>query len=382
MKKTASKWYDISCKADGDTTTINIFDQIGEDWYGEGVTAKGFIAKLSDIKTGKIELFINSSGGSVFDGNAIYNAIVAHKATIHVTILGVAASIASVIAMAGDTISMPSNTYLMIHNPTSGFYGCADGMRAHADLLDSIKDGAVNTYAKQSGQPTLDIAEMMDNETWMTAADALEKGFIDDITDAIDVNIDATDLSMYKNLTNEIKHVMKLEDTASEETAGQPINNKEVSIMEITVEMVKENPDVYNAILKEGVTSGRKMETERVVDVQALSMIGHEALVTEMLLDGETTSEQAAIKILTAEKAIKADMAAKHSSDAPKVVATVINDTIEDKKIIVDENLPAVERAKMEWDADSNSKAEFDGDYEAFEAYFVANDSGLVKQLS
>ncbi|MCK5219101.1 Clp protease ClpP, partial [bacterium] len=116
---------------------ILIYDQIGEDWFGDGVQAKKFaeeLRDLGDIET--IELRINSPGGSVWDGNAIYNTLRGHKATVNVTIDGLAASIASVIAMSGDTITMPENALMMIHNPATIAFGEAEEMRKAANMLD------------------------------------------------------------------------------------------------------------------------------------------------------------------------------------------------------------------------------------------------------
>lgn len=152
---------------------MDISGEVGWDFYGDAWDAGYFneqLKALGDINL--IELHINSPGGSVFDGIAIYNALVQHPATVHVYIDGIAASIASVIAMAGDKIYMPSNTMLFIHEPWMYTAGNADDLRKDADMLDKNKDAIVNSYLRHLKGTSDSISEMMKEETWMTAQEA------------------------------------------------------------------------------------------------------------------------------------------------------------------------------------------------------------------
>jgi ATP-dependent protease ClpP protease subunit len=119
----------------------------------------------------------------VFDGVAIYNNLKRHPARIEVDVDGIAASIASVIAMAGDEIRMAGNAMMMIHNPYGMAMGSSDDMRKTAELLDQIKTVIVDTYAKRTGEAGGAIAQMMDDETWMTAEEARKNGFSDVTTE-------------------------------------------------------------------------------------------------------------------------------------------------------------------------------------------------------
>jgi len=180
------KWYDIRSKAD--KAEIWIYEMIGEDfWTGGGVTAKSFQKELSGIKASQIDLHINSPGGVVFDGVTIYNLIKQHPATVTTYIDGLAASIASVIALAGDKVIMAANALYMVHNPTGLAMGTASDMRSLADVLDKIAGTMVGTYVSKTGQPEADIKAMLDAETWMTADEALEYGFIDEISEEMDM---------------------------------------------------------------------------------------------------------------------------------------------------------------------------------------------------
>lgn len=154
-----------------------IYGDIGESYWGDSVTASGVKAELDDMK-GDISVRINSPGGSVFDGFAIYNLLKAHDGKVTVYVDGLAASAASVIAMAGDEIVMGDTAMLMIHDPWTMSVGDSAEMRKTADTLDKIKDSIVTAYAGKAADLDVDqIASMMAEETWLTAGEALSMGF-------------------------------------------------------------------------------------------------------------------------------------------------------------------------------------------------------------
>lgn len=179
-------WWEIR-NATADTAEVFIYEQIGESLWADGVTAKGFVQDLQQVTAPNIHLRINSPGGSVFDGQAIYNALVRHPANVTTFIDGVAASIASVIALAGDRVVMAQNALFMIHDPSSRVAGTADDMRKMADLLDKVTQQLVDTYAERTGLEDDDIRDAMAAETWYTADEALEAGFIDEVGDSLDM---------------------------------------------------------------------------------------------------------------------------------------------------------------------------------------------------
>jgi ATP-dependent Clp protease protease subunit len=176
-------WYEIRAKAE--ISEVWLYDQIGRDWFGEGTTAKAFLAELNAIKSPQIHLHINSPGGEVFDGAAIYNALRRHPASVTSFIDGIAASIASVIALAGEKIVMAANALFMLHNPNGCVMGTADDMRKTADILDKVRGTMVAAYAEKSRKPEADIVGLMDAETWLDADEAKAAGFVDEIGDAI-----------------------------------------------------------------------------------------------------------------------------------------------------------------------------------------------------
>lgn len=176
-------------------TEIELYDEIGF-W---GVNAKDFRAKLKGA--GDVVLKINSPGGSVFEGIAIYNDLKAHKGNVRVEITGLAASIASIIAMAGDEIAIADNGMMMIHNAWTIAIGNAEEMAAQASVLSKIDGALALTYAARKGTPGVRaIKQMMADETWMTGKEARENGFATEVLQPIDKSTQAKfDLSVFDN---------------------------------------------------------------------------------------------------------------------------------------------------------------------------------------
>lgn len=166
-------------KAMNNVAQIDIFgDIVSEKWFDEETSATSFrdaLKELGDVST--INLSINSGGGSVFDGIAIYNMLKSHKATVNVYVEGLAASIASVIAMAGDTITMRSGSMMMVHMPWTLSQGNAEEMRKTADTLEKTGDSIVDIYSERTGIPSDDIRNIMNDETWLSAEEAVEQGW-------------------------------------------------------------------------------------------------------------------------------------------------------------------------------------------------------------
>lgn len=193
-------WYNINSKA-SKVVDVYIFDEIGMG----GVNAQGFIEEIKSFKDSPMNLHINCVGGDVFDGMAIYNIIKKRTATTTVYIEGIAASMGSVIALAANKVVMAENSLFMIHNAWGGAMGEAKEMKKTAKLLDKISGEIADIYVKKTKLPYDEVKEMMDEETWLNAEEALELGFIDSISDAIKVAA-KYDVSKFKNITNkEIK---------------------------------------------------------------------------------------------------------------------------------------------------------------------------------
>lgn len=182
-----NKWFEISALQKNDTAEIYIYGDIGESWSGETVTAREFVQAIGEITSSQIDLRINSYGGSVTDGIAIYNALKRHSATVNVFIDGAAYSIASLIAMAGDSISMAENALMMIHAPWAGFVGNAAEMRDFANLLDKYAESMISAYAARLGEDVARSILTSNQDHWFSAAEAEAAGLVDSIDAATSV---------------------------------------------------------------------------------------------------------------------------------------------------------------------------------------------------
>lgn len=163
-----------------DASTITIFDIIGEDyWSGGGFTTKRMSAALRAIGPKAVTVEINSPGGDMFEGLAIYNLLRDHPAEVTVKIMGIAASAASVIAMAGDVVTMGRGSFLMIHNCWGVVIGDQQDMRAAAETMAPFDAAMSGIYAARTGLAEKSIAKMMDAETYINASDAVAQKFAD-----------------------------------------------------------------------------------------------------------------------------------------------------------------------------------------------------------
>lgn len=165
-------------KGSGKKAELFIYDAIGADYFGDGITAKSVSDALAEFKpNADMDIYINSPGGSVFDGIAIYNQLArwGGKKTVHVD--GIAASIASVIAMAGDEIKIAENGIMMIHSAWGISVGNAAEMRKYAESLDKIDGTILDTYVKRTKGKQTEIADWMKAETWMNADECVSRGF-------------------------------------------------------------------------------------------------------------------------------------------------------------------------------------------------------------
>lgn len=201
-----SRWHpDIQAANDDDESTINIYDVVGEDWWtGQGMTAKVVSAVLRKNKGKEITVNINSPGGDFFEGLAIYNLLKEHDAPITVRVVGMAASAASVIAMAGSTIKIAEAGFFMIHNAWHVCVGNKHDMQERADTLAQFDQSMVGIYAKKTGMDRDEITDMMDAETWISGADAVEQGFATQFLDSDELDDQKDTGAKYNSSLKEI----------------------------------------------------------------------------------------------------------------------------------------------------------------------------------
>ena len=174
------RWNPAIKASDENDNTIGIYDPIGYDyWDDSGVTAKRISAALRSLDGADVVVNINSPGGDVFEGLAIYNLLREYKGHVTVRVLGVAASAASFIAMAADEIQIARAGFFMIHNAWTGLWGNRNDLRETADFLEQIDDTIADIYHVKSGLSMDELKADMDKERWINGHDAIDSGFAD-----------------------------------------------------------------------------------------------------------------------------------------------------------------------------------------------------------
>ena len=290
-KTNNQSWYSIKAKAN-DTAEISIYDEIGF-W---GVSAASFAQDLKSCGNNlkQINLHIHSPGGDVFDGIAIYNLLKNHPANVTVYIDGLAASMASVIAMAGNEVIMPENAMMMIHKPWGIQGGDAEDMRKYADLLDKVENTLIPAYASKTGKTPEELAEMLSAETWLNGRECVEQGFADKLAEPLVAmaSIKSRKLEDFEKMPNEIKNMLfKPQGNAGTNPASQatptpaptaPVNQSSTvpvdNTAQVQAELNKRNTDIKAVFAPFGSA--------------------HDALLVECLGDLSITAEQAKDKLL------------------------------------------------------------------------------------
>jgi len=191
--KALDRWNNTLVAAKSDSTTITILDVIGEDyWTGGGVTAKRIEAALRSIGSKDISVDINSPGGDFFEGIAIYNLLRAHPAKVTVRVLGLAASAASLIAMAGDEVQIGKAAFLMVHNAWIVAAGNRHDLAQAAEMMQPFDEAMAGLYAERAGVDVPTAAAWMDGETWFSGLQAVDNGLADDFLPADVVSEDGS----------------------------------------------------------------------------------------------------------------------------------------------------------------------------------------------
>ena len=278
---------------------IFIYDMIG----GGGITAKSIVNELSKAGSNTpINLRINSAGGDVFEGIAIYNSLKKHNGSINVEVEGLAASMASVIMLAGDNISASENSLIMIHNPSVGIQGESKDLTKKAELLDKIKEQMVGIYSTRTGMDSETVVQMMDKETWLTAQEALEVGLVTNVGDAIKVS--ATNDTVFNNAPDWVVDFKNKQNPNIMNDIVEMLTNLKNKITGFKEEKQKEGVNILDEvhIKNEIVSISEKLhETVAINDelIDTLQVVAtHEATIE--MLEKDISEKQAEINKLNA----------------------------------------------------------------------------------
>lgn len=284
-----NSWFRMQAGHQSDAD-IYIYDEIGF-W---GVTAKQFISDLNALgDITHINLHINSPGGDVFEGIAIFNALKTHGASITVYVDGVAASMASVIAMVGNPVIMPENSFMMIHKPFGFTGGDAEDMRTYADLLDKVEAVLLPAYAQKTGKTTDEIAAMLADETWMSGAECLAQGFADQVTPAVKAMacIQSKRTEEFKKMPESIRNMITPpRNSAPRVQDDGPAASR--TPVQAAAPVVDENS------IRAQVLAEQKARVNGINDLFAMFGGRYQTLQAQCLADPECSLEQAREKLL------------------------------------------------------------------------------------
>ena len=289
---------------------ILLYDDIAnfdDDKWGY-ISAKGLINKIKALgNIQNITLRINSNGGNVFQAQAMYNFLRTHPANVTVRVDGIAASAASLVAMAGNKIIMPENSYMMIHNPAGGVMGEADDMREVADILDKIRDMIANAYVARTGQEREKIISLMDAATWMTANEAHELNFCDEVEKAVEITAMAVkDGIIFKNGFGFARIDENMNEKFPKNLATINIQNQvqtkpkeEKTEMDIknTSDLEREFPELVAEIRQSAINT----ERERLKTLDSLNAVGREEIIAKAKYEEPKDARDVAIEILQAD---------------------------------------------------------------------------------
>lgn len=277
-------------------------------WFNDTVTPQEFARDLESLNGKDVTVRINSGGGDVFAAHAIHNQLVAYKGRVTVIIDGLAASAATIVAMAGQKIIMPSNSMMMIHNPAIGMddYYTAEDLQKYVDALTAIKGSIVAAYKKRCKLSSEELEILMDAETWMGAQECLDKGFADEINGSIEtvfngntliINSAKYDLTAYKNaasikncINEKEKNMSRLEEIL--DSLGLKIVDSPKA-QNTTVQVatpVSPLPTDNSAAIEAAVAA----ERQRIVDLEALDSGDNaavKAIINQAKADGKTVAE-------------------------------------------------------------------------------------------
>ena len=320
------KFWNVMKNDEEKSAELILYGSIGSDEYWDDISDKAFkqdIENLGDVEN--ITLHINSPGGSVFSAVAIANTLKNHKAKITANIDGLAASAATIITSACDIVKMPKNALFMVHNPITFAYGNNQDMQKTLEMLDKVKGSIIETYLNKAKTDRETLSELMDNETWMSAEEAKEYGFVDEILDEnvekevienkLIINNMAFDISRFKNFKEKKNREPRVINISVNST-GSPeeiadkfrniLNSTENQKNEggnMTLEELKNKfPELYNQVFDEGKEAGITKERERMREIDNLDVSNYSELVENAKYNEPVEASVLAVNILNKQK--------------------------------------------------------------------------------
>lgn len=292
---------------------INDGDQWIYDYFGIPAVSPGKVLNSIDqaIKNNhkELQVVINSGGGSVFSASEIYTVLKSFGGTVNVEIVGVAASAASVIAMAGTNVVMSPTAQMMIHNAANGAHGDYQVMDDNSEFLKNVNASIINSYTAKTGKSSDELKAMMDKTTWMTAQQAKEHGFIDaimfekEVGAVADLGIDSV---IPQEVIDKVRQQMAKDPTANVVNLANNLinenkNNGGNDVMDLKT-LQNEHPELFEQVKNIGYAEGVRAENTRIKAIEDIAVPGNESLVNDAKFTNPIPAAQFAINALKAQK--------------------------------------------------------------------------------
>ena len=308
------KFWNVIKNEEEKSAELILYGSIGSDEYWDDISDKAFkqdIENLGNVEN--ITLHINSPGGSVFSAVAIANTLKNHKAKVTANIDGLAASAATIITSACDVVRMPKNALFMIHNPITFAYGNNQEMQKTLEMLDKVKNSIIETYLNKTKTDKETLSQLMDNETWMSAEEAKEYGFIDEILDEniekevienkLIINNMAFDITKFRNFkaggkANKIQNPIMINNF---------VNNKKEEEKMTLEELKNKFPELYDQVFNEGKEAGINKENERMKAIDEMKISNYPELVESAKYTEKVEASELAMKVLKKQNEEKAE---------------------------------------------------------------------------
>jgi len=312
------RFWEFRAQEGADEAELLIYGIIGDSEWDD-VCSREFADDLKAAGSVKsIRVRINSPGGSVFAGQAIYSSLKRHEARVTVYVDGLAASAASFVAMAGDRVVMPKNALMMIHNPSALTWGDADKLRKDAEMLDKVCETMIAVYMEKTGLAEEDVKELLDDETWMTAQDAVDWGFADEVEGGMKIAASISgEYLLVKSATGEAKLSLaeakmpeklklRISESGAEADAGakaKPTKTPVKGETKMTLEeLAEQEPELLEEIRAEAAGKATEAERERIRAIEEMAVSGFDDLIAKAKFEEPATAEAVAVKIVRAQK--------------------------------------------------------------------------------
>ena len=300
MGDQGKKFWKIRNEADMEQAEMLLYGEIAsETWWGDEVTPKDFAADLNALGGKDLLLRINSPGGDVFAANAIQNQLKDYKGKVTAKIDGMCASAATIVACGADTVTMPANAVYMIHNPAVGLIGYYDsGELAHmSTYLATIKDTILASYQQKVGDTLtkVKLSHMMDNETWMSAEEALANGFIDTVEDLqVENRMEGQVLNMPMNLekfknTAHLREILTKNVAVNAAKEGKSVDNK--TVLERIKDLLNGAPQEPQQVKPEADAVAQERERVAALDALKTGNAFADSIVETAKKQGQTADE-------------------------------------------------------------------------------------------